>query len=130
LYTKVNAQQFFLNEDPEICPITNCHLMHEGCKKNYTTEVFVDKKAPFGIFAQQNYPDGWVDPVCVMCSNVDETVTYNVEIDQLSCTESKNCPNAKDLVPTKVPAGACKGNLTAITNPEKIVVPFDIRTNH
>lgn len=64
-----------------MCPITGCMLMDKDCKKNYTTEVFVDKKAPFGIFAQQNYPDGWIDPVCVMCSNYDETVTYDIEID-------------------------------------------------
>ena len=103
--------------------------MLPGCQKNYTTEIFADKNAPFQIFAQQNYPDGWIDPVCLICSNFDETVSYNMEIDQLSCTESKNCPNATDLVPTKVPAGACKGHLIPITNPLTIAIPFDIRTN-
>jgi hypothetical protein len=117
LYAGVDASQFFLNDDPEVCPITSCHLMLPGCQKNYTTEIFVDKNAPFQIFAQQNYPDGWIDPVCLICSNFDETISYNMEIDQLSCTESKNCPNATDLVPTKIPAGACKGHLIPITNP-------------
>ena len=104
--------------------------MMPGCKKNYTSEISVDRAAPFGIFAQQNYPDGWLDPVCLMCSNVAETATINIEIDQLSCTESKNCPNAKDLVPTKIPAGACKGKLTPIKNEitqKKIMIPFNFR---
>jgi len=102
--------------------------MMPGCKKNYTSEISVDSKAPFGIFAQQNYPDGWIDPVCLMCSNQDETVTIDIEIDQLSCTESKNCPNATSLVPTKVPAGACKDNLVAFNKEEKtekVVIPYN-----
>ena len=54
--------------------------MMPGCKRSYTTEVQVDTKAPFGIFAQQNYPDGWIDPVCLICRNKDENVTINNEI--------------------------------------------------
>jgi len=103
--------------------------MMPGCKKNYTTEISVDSKAPFGIYAQQNYPDGWIDPVCLICMNYDEAITINIEIDQLSCTESKNCPNATDLVPIKVPANACKGHLIPILNPQKVVLPFDMSTN-
>jgi len=63
-----------------------------------------------------------------MCLNVDGNVTIDLEIDQLSCTESKNCPNKTDLVPTKVSAGACKGKLTPISNKESeksVVIPFN-----
>ena len=66
-----------------------------------------------------------------MCSNVAETVTIDIEIDQLSCSDSKNCPNAKDLVPTKVAAGACKGKLTPINNDvehKKISIPYNFRS--
>ena len=62
--------------------------------------------------------------------NIDYKVTIDIEIDQLSCTESKNCPNAKDLVPTKVAAGECKNQLTPISNYEtqkKIIIPFNYR---
>ena len=51
LYTRVDAQEFFLNKAPENCPLTSCVLMMPGCKKNYTTEISVDNRAPFGIFA-------------------------------------------------------------------------------
>ena len=103
-----------------------------GCKKNYTTEISVNERYPFGMFAQQNYPDGWVDPICLMCSNVDETKTIDIEIDQLSCTASKNCPNSKDLVPAKVDAGTCKNQLTPIKNDftqKKIIIPYNYREN-
>lgn len=90
--------------------------MLPGCKKNYTDEISVDFKSPFGIFAQQNYPDGWIDPVCLMCSNQDETININIEIDQLSCVESKNCPAANGTTPVRPAAkpGQCKGKLEAV----------------
>jgi len=52
-----------------------------------------------------------------MCSNQDETKTINIEIDQLSCVESKNCPAGNGTTPETAPvakAGQCKGHLEAI----------------
>ena len=52
-----------------------------------------------------------------MCSNQDETKTINIEIDQLSCVESKNYPAGNGTTPETAPvakAGQCKGHLEAI----------------
>lgn len=122
IYSGINAQDFFMNQSPQDCPITGCMLMMPGCTKNYTTEVSVDTNAPFGIFAQQNYPDGWIDPVCLMCSNQDASFTINIEIDQLSCAEVGNCPagNGTASIAPVAKAGECKGSLQAIENSTNI----------
>ena len=106
--------------------------MKPGCKEAWTDEVTVDKKAPFGIFVQQNYPDGWNDPICLMCSNQDETKTIDIVLNQLSCVESKNCPSGDGKTPGKAPvagAGQCKGHLLPISNPVPITIPFDDASN-
>jgi hypothetical protein len=67
-----------------------------------------------------------------MCSNVDETQSIDIEIDQLSCSSSKNCPNSKDLVPTKIANGTCKNKLVPISNEltsKKIIIPYNYRDN-
>ena len=103
--------------------------MKPGCKEEYESDVTVDAKAPFGIFAQQNYPSGWIDPVCLMCSNQDETKTINISIDQLSCVESKNCPAGNGTAPVVAKPGQCKNHLKVVQNPTKIVIPFDDISN-
>jgi hypothetical protein len=47
--------------------------MQPGCKKNFTSDdgVSVDSNFPFGLFAQQNFPQGEIYPICLMCSNQD-----------------------------------------------------------
>jgi len=47
--------------------------MQPDCKEPYEDGIFVDEKSPgFGIFVVSDFARGWIDPVCVVCSNKDE----------------------------------------------------------
>lgn len=85
-----NATQFFVSNNTK-CPITSCSLKMPNCKDDYLAGVFVDKKDPFGIFAVANFPDGWIDPLCLICKNKNEAVAVEIVIDQLSCKQTGNC---------------------------------------
>ena len=55
--------------------------MKPDCKESYEDGIFVDTKKPgFGIFVISDFPKGWIDQVCVVCSNKDEEFTSQTEV--------------------------------------------------
>jgi len=73
--------------------------------------ISVDSKAPFGMFANTNFPDGWIDPLCLVCKNDDEIVSVQIEMSQLSCGQSNNCPKIVNVTKQAIEKGQCKGRL-------------------
>jgi hypothetical protein len=94
-------------------------LNKAGCKEAFNTEdgVSVDNNFPYGLFAQQNFANGNKYNVCLTCSNQDETVFSNIEIDQADCgtAGSKPCPQATPAKDQK--KGSCSGSLKPIEKP-------------
>lgn len=80
-YAQVNATQFFTNKNSQNCPVTNCTLRQPNCVDDLNEGVFIDNKDPFGIFVVANYPDGWIDPMCLICENQNEVVAIEIVID-------------------------------------------------
>lgn len=71
-------------------------MMGSDCQSPYTDGISIDKSAPWKISAITNYNVGWNDPVCIVCENKDEKVPFQMQIDQLPCTATKNCPKEED----------------------------------
>jgi len=67
-------------------------MMGADCQAPYLDGILVDSAAPWKINALTNYVAGWKDPVCVVCENKDEKVGFQMTIDQVACSVSKNCP--------------------------------------
>ena len=80
-YSNVLATHFFTNKDQDNCPVINCTLKQPNCKDDYWDDVVIDNKDPFGIFIVANYPDGWIDPACLICENQNEVVAVEIVID-------------------------------------------------
>jgi hypothetical protein len=62
------------------------------CQAPYLDGINIDTTAPWKINAVTNYVTGWNDNVCIVCENKDEKVEFQMQIDQLPCTASNNCP--------------------------------------
>jgi hypothetical protein len=71
-------------------------MMGPDCQSPYTDGISVVDKAPWTINAVSNFVVGWNDPVCVVCENKDEKVGFQMQIDQLPCTATNNCPKDDD----------------------------------
>ena len=69
-------------------------MLGRDCRAPYTDGIFIDKQAPWAISAIANYNLGWKDPVCIFCENKDEFLGYQIEIDQLPCSVTNNCPKS------------------------------------
>jgi len=83
------------------------------CQSLYTDGISVSATAPWNIGAITNYVTGWNDPVCIVCENKDEKVGFQMQIDQLPCTTTNNCPADDNTVaPT-----TCKGQLLKVDVP-------------
>jgi hypothetical protein len=67
-------------------------MMGPDCQTPYKDGISIDKSAPWKISAVSDYPTGWKDPVCIVCSNKDDRVPFELTIDQLPCSATKNCP--------------------------------------
>ena len=80
-YAKSNAIEFFTNSNTSSCPVSNCTVKQPNCVDDYTDGVFIDNKFPFGIFVISDYPDGWIDPICLICYNQNEAVSIEIAID-------------------------------------------------
>ena len=91
-FSNKTVMDFFENSDSKNCPITSCSLKQPDCNQSYVFGISVDSRAPYGIFAITDFPDGWIDPLCLICENKDEIVSVQIEVDQLSCSQSGNCP--------------------------------------
>jgi hypothetical protein len=62
------------NNDESKCPVTKCTLKQAGCKLDYDgTYVTMDDVSPFNVVANSNDADGYVDKICIICSNYDIT---------------------------------------------------------
>lgn len=87
IWSKRASMDFFDNSDPEKCPLTNCTLRQPDCRQVYDDGIKVENSfGHFGIYAITNFPDGWVDPLCLICENKDEVVSVPITVDQLSCS--------------------------------------------
>ena len=71
-YTKWNTTNFIVAKNPEKCPILGCKIRQPDCRTPYEDGITADAKNPFGIFVVSNFPKGWTDPICIVCSNKDE----------------------------------------------------------
>ena len=81
-FSNVTALSFFTNSKIDSCPVGNCTLKQPNCVDDYNEGVFIDNKFPFGIFVVANYPDGWINPMCVICENQNEAVAIEIVMDQ------------------------------------------------
>jgi len=90
-YSKINADSFFINKDNQNCPVERCKIRQPDCKSNYTGGIYVDEKAPFGIFAHTDFPEGWNNQVCLICENQNVTRSIQIEVNQLNCNDTGNC---------------------------------------
>lgn len=85
--SNVTVLDFFVNNDYKNCPLTNCSLKQPDCKQSYEDGIILDNRTSlFNISAITNFPDGWIDPLCLICENKDEIVSVQIEVDQLSCS--------------------------------------------
>jgi hypothetical protein len=101
-FTGKNATNYIVAKNPEKCPILGCKIMQPDCKTPYEGgEITTDPKNPFGIFVVSDFPKGWIDPICIVCSNKDEDFSSQTAVNQLSCTQSgiKDCekPNTANV---------------------------------
>jgi hypothetical protein len=127
-WSRVNADSFFVNRNDLYCPITQCFLREKDCRTNYTGGVYVDQKAPFGIFAHTDFPVGFIEPLCLICQNQDETRAVVFDFNQLSCKETGNCGEIYNVTLNDT-KGSCSGKLGHIANPTSIVIPFNPTNN-
>jgi hypothetical protein len=74
-------------------------MMGPDCRTPYLDGISISNTAPWTISAVSNYVTGFKDPVCIVCSNKNERVGYELTIDQNPCTATKNCP--KDVAHTE-----------------------------
>jgi len=71
---------YFVNDPVDgNCPVTKCEIKAKGCVDKFTkTTTSLTKKTStqgisFDIMSPLNRPYGFVDEICVICSNGDET---------------------------------------------------------
>ena len=71
----------------------------------------------FKISAYTDFAEGWTDPVCVMCENIDEKVGIEIFVTQNAC--KGNCPG--DM---PADAGECRGFLDHVDTPPNIAFSY------
>ena len=60
---------YIKNLRPDICPISTCGLLMNGCTQFSPKAISMDGRAPYGVFVLQNNPNGWTGRVCFWCKN-------------------------------------------------------------
>lgn len=123
-YSKINADSFFINKDNQNCPVQKCEIRQPDCQSNYTGAIKIDNNAPFGILAVTDFPEGWINQVCLICENQNVTRSIQIEVNQLNCNDTGNCQNISKVTGNNT-KGQCSGALKEISNPKTIVVPFN-----
>jgi hypothetical protein len=74
----LNAETFFVNQNPVDCPVTGCSLLASGCGSAFaSTEVTMAVTTPWAITATRNTPAGYVRSACIQCTNDNYGGTYD-----------------------------------------------------
>lgn len=97
--------------------------MDNDCDEPYVNGIEISLVAPFNIIARTDYLFGRVEPVCIVCENIDERVGIEITIDQLPCNSSGNCPDNSTI--RQEGTGACAGFLDHLDFPKKIEFKFN-----
>ena len=92
-------QELFAHHDPNGCPIKECELLKVGCRVLLDSpNLLIETQNPWKIKAQRNQRMGYVEKLCIRCrgesgpSGRPYEEIDNLEIEQISITDSKNYP--------------------------------------
>ena len=131
-YTRWNATNLIVSKSSAKCPILGCKITQPDCKTPNENGITVDPKSPFGIFVVSNNPSGWMSPICLTCTNKDDSFSIQTAVNQQSCEESGGikCSAIPTANVTEITdkTGSCVGHLNEkdkqIT-PKNVVMPFN-----
>ena len=121
---------FFDNADTTNCAVTSCTLKIQGCGAAYTPgNQAVAGTTPFGITATKNVNGGYIETVCVSCSNTLQTIDYdNFKITQTHCAVAitpKTVPPDPMMTYSTAPSSQIVGDWTTyFTNADTTYCPI------